>query len=440
MSLRRHILRAVGLLTAVAMVFGALAGTAVAKKASHKQKVRAQLLRAVKKNPRIVTKKSFLKKASLVNFTLPVTIRLRGTNQSTPTSALYDQSFNPNSATVNLGASLGNRQVSLGGSLPAEVQFNDAFDGGALGNVRLAILEGGTGLTTTSIPLLWNANTNKASRAWWGIGFDGPGNPLTGGTDTNGEFDDGCGGFVGTADLPATPLQGASALGSWSPAYVAGIPYFTATANPPSVIDPSGKIGNALNFQGLLQAAQYTAAGTFIAGYVAEVPGVDGLTRLRASGQTTSGAADALDPSLALINQMGLNPDPFPIPFNDPLVNTNTNDPNFDPLASTSAPNIQTSVLRTAPINLTVAHAGTLVTQTDDTLGVDGSQNIVIGKSGGQANLFGNIPGRGPGYGIDVTVSLGGRINSILRAVDEDNSALINGVEFPPAAFECRQA
>ena len=54
MSLRRHILRAVSVLTAAAMVFGAFAGSAVAKKASHKSKVRAQLLRQVKKNPRVV--------------------------------------------------------------------------------------------------------------------------------------------------------------------------------------------------------------------------------------------------------------------------------------------------------------------------------------------------------------------------------------------------
>ena len=62
----------------------------------------------------------------------------------------------------------------------------------------------------------------------------------------------------------------------------------------------------------------------------------------------------------------------------------------------------------------------------------------MLGRSGGQANLFGNIPGKNTA--IDVTVSLEGKINTILRAVDTDNSGLITGGEFPPSAFECRQA
>ena len=420
MSLRRHILRVVGLLTAVAMVFGALAGSAIAKKTASKSKVRAQLLRAVKKNPRILHNKSFLRKAGLVHFKLPVTVRLRGSNNSTPISAVYDD-VNPNSASVDLGASLGKRTVNLGGSLPAEVEFNDQFDGGALGNVRISLSPSTTGgLTTTSIPLLWNNNvsTNGATHAWWGIGFDGGGgiNPQTG-TNTIGEYDDGCGGFVGNANLP-TPLT------SVLPTTPLGIPYFTATANAPTALDPTGTLGNALTFQGLLAAGAYTAASTFPAGYVPEIPGVDAINILKASGQTTN--FSVLDSDV--INNIGTNPDPFPT----------TDDPNFDPLNSNLGPNSQDTVLRTAPITLRIAPAGTQVTQTDDTLGVDGSQNIVLGQSGGQANLFGNIPGKTSA--IDVTVSLEGKINTILRAVDADNSGLIQGGEFPPSAFECRQA
>ncbi len=55
--------------------------------------------------------------------------------------------------------------------------------------------------------------------------------------------------------------------------------------------------------------------------------------------------------------------------------------------------------------------------------GVEGTQNIVLGQSGGQANLFGNIPGKS--YGIDVTVNLSTKINSILREVDGDPQALV---------------
>jgi hypothetical protein len=63
----------------------------------------------------------------------------------------------------------------------------------------------------------------------------------------------------------------------------------------------------------------------------------------------------------------------------------------------------------------------------------------VLGKSGGQANLFGNIPGKA--YGIDVTVNLATRINSILRVVDQDSfgSPLFSGAEYPAGIFNCRQ-
>ena len=456
MSLRRHILRAVSVLTAAAMVFGAFAGSAVAKKASHKSKVRAQLLRQVKKNPRVVLRKSFLRKAGLVHFVLPVTVRLRGSNNSTAASPVFDDA-NPNRASVDLGASLGNRTVNLGGSLPAEVEFNDQYDGGALGNVRINLSPGGAGLTTTSIPLLWNKNVSTNSggnqtlgdfgtysvggglgkHQWWGPGYDGYGvlNPQSG-SNSIGEYNDGCGSFTGNSNLP-TPLT--AALFGYgiqpNPALASGIPYFTATANPSSEADPSGTAGNAIATITNLAAASNTPAGptqggyyaagfATIAGFVNEIPGVDSLTALRASGETSPYIASTHD----AINNMGTNPDPFPT----------TDDPNFDPLNSAVGPNVQDTVLRTAPITLKIAAAGTQVVQTDDTLGVDGSQNIVLGRSGGQANLFGNIPGKNTA--IDVTVSLEGKINTILRAVDVDYSALIAGGEFPPAAFLCRQA
>ncbi|MCW2984275.1 MAG: hypothetical protein JWR63_1845, partial [Conexibacter sp.] len=55
------------------------------------------------------------------------------------------------------------------------------------------------------------------------------------------------------------------------------------------------------------------------------------------------------------------------------------------------------------------------------------------------ANLFGNIPGKA--YGIDVTVSLKTRINSILRVVDQDSfgTPLITGNNYPAGIFNCRQ-
>ncbi len=69
-----------------------------------------------------------------------------------------------------------------------------------------------------------------------------------------------------------------------------------------------------------------------------------------------------------------------------------------------------------------------------------GSQDVTTGFSGGQANLFGNIPGKN--VGIDVTVNLATKINSILRVIDQDIfklPGLIEGEDFPAGIFTCRR-
>jgi lysophospholipase L1-like esterase len=313
---------------------------------------RAKLLRAVKKNPKLINRKSFVKRASLVNFKLPITVRLRGATTAA----------NPNRATIDLGASLGQRAIGLGGDLSGELVFHDSYDGGALGNVDVALTPGPKALTTTSIPLLWNTNVTDPTTSI------APTFNL--GTGTGG-----CGNFAGN-----------------SPVTVAGhqtVPYWTTQ----SVFDGAGAP----------------------AGYVPDTPGIDDPARLLASAAV--GSSENLGPSST----------PFPYTSQS------------TPGGFTQPPSVGDSVLRTAPLSLGIAQPGTEVKQTDDTTnGVQGSQNIVIGKSGGQANLFGNIPGKG--YGIDVTLSLATRINSILRAVDPEYVPLIGDKAWPTTWSACRQA
>ena len=68
---------------------------------------------------------------------------------------------NPNVAKIDLGTSLGQRQIGLGGSLSGQITFHDSFDGGALGNVDLTLNPGSKTLTSTSIPLLWNTDISN---------------------------------------------------------------------------------------------------------------------------------------------------------------------------------------------------------------------------------------------------------------------------------------
>jgi hypothetical protein len=110
---------------------------------------------------------------------------------------------------------------------------------------------------------------------------------------------------------------------------------------------------------------------------------------------------------------------------------------------------VQNTVFRTNALNLAIAPAGIAVdgatgtsagaSATGLTNGPSGTQSFVTGQSGGQANLFGNIPGKS--NSIDVTVNLATPINAIARIVDQDvfQLPLVSGQPYPAAAFNCGQ-
>ena len=135
---------------------------------------------------------------------------------------------------------------------------------------------------------------------------------------------------------------------------------------------------------------------------------------------------------------IGTNPNPFPT-GSAPTTAGGTPDP--------SIYNAQNTVLRTNALSLGIAPGGVSVnmsTGTATTPGglttAQGSQDVTLGYSGGQANLFGNIPGKN--VGIDVTVNLATKINSIVRIMDQDvykQPSLIQGEPYPAGIFNCRQ-
>jgi hypothetical protein len=361
-SLKSSLWRYLGLLAVAALAVGVFAGPASAKKLSAKQRaaVRAQLRKEIKKNPKAISRKSFVKRASLVDFTLPVTIKLRGASAAT----------NPNQANIDLGASLGKRTLNLGGSLAAQIQFHDSYDGGALGNVDLKILPSSSkSLTSTSLPLLWNKQVSDPTTNWNSSLIGAP--------------NEGCGDFInGTA--PSTANGGVQDSVGFPNTAAPGVPFYPDLATAVAHGTPNG--------------------------FLPEIPGVDGLDKLAASGVPGN-------------DNVGSNPTPFP----------SGTVQNAAPGSGDYNPGYKDAVLRTGALALSVARPGVV---TDS--GVENTQNITIGQSGGQANLFGNIPGKA--YGIDVTVSLSTKINSILRSVAPDAYPLISGANYPGAAFTCRQA
>jgi hypothetical protein len=220
----------------------------------------------------------------------------------------------------------------------------------------------------------------------------------------------GCGDFTNAAAIPDTAFVGPDSPGTGQPLH--SNPFGkTLLIGPSSPANPSANpIPGVPYFATPADVLTHNLTGT-----IEEYPGVDDITLLH-SGPSAG------DPTG--INDLGPSQTPFPSGI----------------YAPGPAPTLTDTVLRTAPITLGVTHPGTQVQMNGnaDGTGPQGSQNIVTGQNGGQANLFGNIPGKS--YGIDVTVSLDGYINSILREVDPDFHPLITGQPYPAAAFNCRQA
>ena len=142
------------------------------------------------------------------------------------------------------------------------------------------------------------------------------------------------------------------------------------------------------------------------AGYLPNYPGVDGIDQIKTGGVVGNN------------DWIGLNPNPFPTGS----APTNSGNP-AAPLPFNY--NVANTVLRTNALHLAIAPGGVSVnmsTGTPTTPGglptAQGSQDVTLGYSGGQANLFGNIPGKN--VGIDVTVNLATTINGIARIMDQD--------------------
>jgi hypothetical protein len=395
-----------------------------------KKAIRAELRRTVKKNPGAIRHRSFLRKAALVNFKLPVTIRLRnpcttenGANPSptvggnpvgvalssnclTQGTALNETTVP--SATVNLGPSLGTRQIAVGGSLSAVVEFNDTYDGGALGNVNIKILPSTQHfLSTSSVPLLWNddiADPAKRNDAT----FLQATAPFTGLSPAS--VQQGCGDFKTTTTVTGgiVPPGYNSVFHGFTPAGY-GFPTGAGIPGYP-FYDPAGPGGT-----------------TTPAGYIPDFPGVDALDRIQTGGFVGDN------------EWIGLNPNPFPTGS----APTNSGNP-AAPLPFNY--NAENTVLRTNALDLSIAPGGVSVNMSDGTPSTpgglptaQGSQDITLGYSGGQANLFGNIPGKN--VGIDVTVNLAAEIAGIARIIDQDQfyTPMVSGNSWNAGLFNCHQ-
>ncbi len=397
-------------------------GRAVAKQrstAAHKAAVRKQLRRELRRRPSALRRRSFLRRAALVNFKLPVTIRLRnscmnengmnpapGGGQTCLTQGTALNQRTMPTAVVNLGPSLGSREVVISGALAAVVEFQDTYDGGSLGNVNIKLLPGDKTLQTSSVPLLWNeeiADPATRSDANWLASLARPGGELA----ALQSYADGPAGDQGCGDWTTSAGEGgtsaAAPAGAGYKALFHGVPY-----------DFGAGTGS-----GLPGYPVVTAGGAPSGVFLPLRPGVDAPSRIQAGGITGNN------------DWIGPNTSPFPA--------------GSVPGGMTSG--AASTVLRTTALSLGIAPGGVSVnmsTGTATTPGglttAQGSQDTTLGYSGGQANLFGNIPGKNTA--IDVTVNLMTKINAIARIVDQDvfrQPGLVEGENLPAAYFQCRQ-
>ncbi len=395
-----------GLAAFVVVLFGLTLATsgAFAERLPLKESeaIKAQLRHAVNHDPKVVKKAWFLRKASLVNFVLPVTIRLLpasdGSGHFVPNDVVG------NYATLDLGESLGQRAIGLGGQVNAEVRFHDAYDSDQIGNVDLTLLPDDAAVTSTSVGLLTNPDVSTRAAGQNHVDLLDMHGAGAGGFDLT--WVDPGGTTHTAAGINAAGLD-ANALTVALQAAIGGNDVFaTATGTGQYRVEFSGKYTAPPGGLNSIQV-QNNATGAPIS--VANVdPGNGsngGCVGFDGTGQPSD--VDTLDKM-----QPSLTP------------GTNNVGPNWQwtPLGGTNERDV---VVRTGPLTLhidgsaeAIVPAGNFSNTPGDYSG-NQAAGEQVGKSGGKANLFGiPVDGLGPGNSVDVTVNLATRISTILREVD----------------------
>jgi len=288
---------------AVVFAFSAvIAVPASAKLTKHqKQHIRKQLRKQIKKHPRMIKNKRWLKKASLVDFKLPVTIKLRtqcvtangtqtGATPGTAGSQCANNGVNTgtglnetgtNTASIDLGPSLGQRTIQLGGKLKAQITFSDSFDGGALGNVKLDLLPG-DGLTSSSIPLLWNPDVSGSTRGdvnfanavshVGAVAFNN--SAITGATQ-------GCGDFVGSGSPGNTLATASPTVGTGVPSAGYNALFYGSGAADGFTTTPASALATLFASGAGMPGYPFVSAGGVPSGFLPIYPGIDDWNNIK---------------------------------------------------------------------------------------------------------------------------------------------------------------
>jgi len=120
-----------------------------ARKKTHRPLSRAAerraLIAALRRNPRLIGRGSWLKRASLFDLTIPAILRLQ---------QVSDPASSENTAVLDFGSLAGgSHTLRLGGGFPVLMSFNGADQVGFPGDIGISFPSGATSLVTSSVPL-----------------------------------------------------------------------------------------------------------------------------------------------------------------------------------------------------------------------------------------------------------------------------------------------
>lgn len=165
MSKPRSLLRLLGVMVlaiAVGITFAGPAGAKMTK--AQKRHAAKVLIKQLKKNPRLIKSKRWLRKAGHVDATLPLTVRLNpvvalGTDASH--HVITGAAASNDTATIDLtssfGPEVGPRQTTIDGKLHVIAKFGNPAEGDDLGDLTITVTD--AELTAASIGVLENPDS-----------------------------------------------------------------------------------------------------------------------------------------------------------------------------------------------------------------------------------------------------------------------------------------
>jgi hypothetical protein len=180
-SMPRKWLRLLGVCLLACAVAVTYTAPASAMTKAQKRKAQKVLFKKLKKNPRLIKSKKFLRKAGHVDFSLPLTVRLNPVVDTSATPGVQEGEAKSNDTVeLDLSSTFGpNRShvpVKISGTVNVSARFGNPAEGDTLGDLRLTAT--GADLRTSTIPVLDNATAGATCAALGPTATTAPANTL----------------------------------------------------------------------------------------------------------------------------------------------------------------------------------------------------------------------------------------------------------------------